>query len=191
MQGVQKCRADRKWINDLYINWPGEVGPNGNLWDIKWSQAYGALVEKAYDNGEFLSEPFALFSSGSPYTIQQDYTWTKPMIVLIDELAGSCGDIFPMLVKANKRALLFGQQTMGLGGNVEQVGQLNNSRIKISLTRGLFFPFVPNGIAPESSYIENNGVLPDVEYSHTVEDFRNGYVNYIKLFSEKAIEQIQ
>lgn len=191
VQGVEKARADRKWINDLYINWPGYAGPDDNPWDAKLSQAWGSLVEKAYDRGDFLSEPFPLFSSGSPYTVEMKFTWKKPMLVLIDELAGSCGDIFPMLVKANKRALLFGQQTMGLGGNVEQVGQLNNSRIAVRLTRGLFFPFKPNGITTEADYIENNGVLPDVEYSHTVEDFRNGYVNYIKLFSEKAIEQIK
>lgn len=191
VQGVEKARADRKWINDLYINWPGSVGPNGNPWDAKLSQAWGSLVESAYDKGEFLSAPFPLFSSGSPYTVKMAYTWTKPMLVLIDELAGSCGDIFPMLVKANKRSVLFGQQTMGLGGNVEQVGQLNNSRIKVSLTRGLFFPFSPEGKTTEADYIENNGVLPDVEYNHTVSDFRNGYVDYIKQFSEKALEQIK
>lgn len=191
VQGVEKARADRKWINDLFINWPGSVGPNGNPWDAKLSQAWGALVEKAYDKGDFLSEPFPLFSSGSPYTVKMAYTWEKPMIVLIDELAGSCGDIFPMLVKANKRAVLFGQQTMGLGGNVEEVGRLNNSRISVRLTRGLFFPYKPDGSTTEADYIENNGVLPDVEYNHTVSDFRNGYVDYIKQFSEKAIEQIK
>lgn len=191
VQGVEKARADRKWINDLFINWPGSVGPNGNPWDAKLSQAWGSLVEKAYDKGEFLSEPFPLFSSGSPYTVKMAYTWEKPMIVLIDELAGSCGDIFPMLVKANKRAVLFGQQTMGLGGNVEEVGRLNNSRISVRLTRGLFFPFRPDGSTTEADYIENNGVMPDVEYNHTVSDFRNGYVDYIKQFSEKALEQIK
>lgn len=191
VQGVEKARADRKWINDLYINWPGQVGPNMNPWDAKLSQAWGSLVEKAYDKGDFLSEPFPLFSSGSPYTVKMQYTWEKPMIVLIDELAGSCGDIFPMLVKANKRAVLFGQQTMGLGGNVEEVGRLNNSRVIVKLTRGLFFPFKPDGSTTEADYIENNGVLPDVEYNHTVSDFRNGYVDYIKQFSEKALEQIK
>lgn len=191
VQGVEKARADRKWINDLFINWPGQIGPNDNPWDAKLSQAWGSLVEKAYDKGDFLSEPFPLFSSGSPYTVKMAYTWEKPMIVLIDELAGSCGDIFPMLVKANKRAPLFGQQTMGLGGNVEEVGRLNNSRVIVKLTRGLFFPFKPDGSTTEADYIENNGVLPDIEYNHTVSDFRNGYVDYIKQFSEKAIEQIK
>lgn len=112
------------------------------------------------------------------------------MLVLIDELAGSCADMFPMLMKTNKRAKLFGQNTMGLGGNVEQVGQLNNSRIAIRLTRGLFFPFHADGKVDPSEYIENNGVAPDIEYSHTASDIRAGYVNYVKTFSDKALEQI-
>ena len=112
------------------------------------------------------------------------------MLVLIDELAGSCGDMFPMLVKANKRAKLFGQNTMGLGGNVEEVGQLNNSRITIAMTRGLFFPFRADAKYVPADLVENNGVAPDYEYAHTLKDFHGGYVDYVKAFSDKAIEQI-
>jgi C-terminal processing protease CtpA/Prc len=113
------------------------------------------------------------------------------MLVLADELAGSCGDIFPMLVKANKRAKIFGQPTMGLGGNVEEVGVLNNSRIAVRMTRGMFSPFQENNLYTDDVFVENNGVKPDISYTHTIEDFRNGYVDYVKTFSEKALEQIQ
>lgn len=187
VQSVEKVRADRKWINDLYVNWPAS---GDNPWDTKTLLGWGALVEKAYDQGQFLSEPFALFG-GSSYVTPQAYTWTKPMLVLIDELAGSCGDMFPMLVKANKHVKLFGQNTMGLGGNVEKVGQLNNSRISISMTRGLFFAFRANGAYVPEDLVENNGVAPDIEYAHTTQDFRNGYVDYVKTFSQKVIEQIK
>lgn len=191
VQAVEQVRADRKWVNDLYITWPQEdVGPDGNPWDTKLLQSWGAIVEKAYDKGDFLSQPFALFT-GANYAVKRSANWSKPMLVLIDELAGSCGDIFPMLVKANKRAQLFGQKTMGLGGNVEQVGQLNHSRIKIRMTRGLFSPYRPDGKYVEADFAENNGIAPDIEYSHTVEDFRNGYTNYVKIFSDKAVELIK
>lgn len=191
VQAVEQVRADRKWVNDLYITWPKEdVGPDGNPWDIKLLQSWGSIVEKAYDKGDFLSEPFALFS-GTNYTVRRSANWSKPMLVLIDELAGSCGDMFPMLVKANKRAQLFGQKTMGLGGNVEQVGQLNHSRILIRMTRGLFSPYRPDGKYVETDFVENNGIAPDIEYAHTVEDFRNGYTNYVKLFSDKAVELVK
>ncbi len=186
---VEKVRADRKWVNDLFINWPAEEGPLGNPWDIKRLQSWGSLVEKAYDEGKFLSEPFPLFA-GTSYAMPKEFTWNKPMLVLIDELAGSCGDMFPMLVKANKRAKLFGRNTMGLGGNVEEVGQLNNSRIKIRMTRGLFFPFRADGAYVPADLVENNGIAPDIEYAHSLQDFRAGFVDYVKTFSNKAIEQI-
>ncbi|MBC7740570.1 MAG: PDZ domain-containing protein [Bdellovibrionaceae bacterium] len=190
VQSVEDVRADRKWINDLYVNWPAEEGPTGNPWELKLIQSWGRIVEKAYDEGRFLSEPFPLFV-GTNYATRKEANWKKPMLVLIDELAGSCGDMFPMLVKANKRAQLFGQNTMGLGGNVEQVGQLNNSRIQVKLTRGLFHPYRADGAYVPSDLIENNGVAPDIEYAHTVKDFRAGYVDYVKAFSEKAVEQIK
>lgn len=191
VQAVEQVRADRKWVNDLYVTWPQEdAGPDGSPWDIKLLQSWGAIVEKAYDKGDFLAEPFALFT-GSKYAVKKSANWSKPMLVLIDELAGSCGDIFPMLVKANKRAQLFGQKTMGLGGNVEEVGQLNHSRIKIRMTRGMYSPYRPDGKYVDTDFAENNGIAPDIEYAHTVEDFRKGYVNYIKLFSDKAAELVK
>ncbi|MGZ3771021.1 MAG: S41 family peptidase [Bdellovibrio sp.] len=191
IQAVEQVRADRKWVNDLYITWPKEgTGPDGSPWDIKLLQTWGAVVEKAYDNGDFLAEPFALFT-GTKYTVRKSANWSKPMLVLIDELAGSCGDLFPMLVKANKRAQLFGQKTMGLGGNVEEVGQLNHSRVKIRMTRGLYSPYHPDGKYVETDFVENNGVAPDIQYSHTVEDFRNDFTDYVKQFSDKAVELVK
>lgn len=188
VSAVQDLRADRKWINDLIVTWPKIAEANGDTWDAKVSESWGIAVEDAYDKKQFLTEPIPLFT-GSKMATVGEYNWSKPMIVLIDELAGSCGDMFPMLVKTNKRAKLFGQQTMGLGGNVETVGQLNYSRISINLTRGLFHPYQKSE-ETEKGYIENTGVQPDIEYSHTVKDFRAGFVDYVKTFSDLAVDEI-
>ena len=190
VQGVQDLHADRKWINDLKVRWAKQGDKAFGGFDTKLLETWGNLVEKAYDAGRDLSEPVPLFT-GSFYTVKQKSTWTKPMLVLIDELAGSCGDMFPMLVKANKRAVLFGQNTMGLGGNVEEVGVLPNSRIRVSMTRGMFYPYHPDRGPLESEFIENNGIAPDVEYNHSVVDVRNGFVGYIDAFSQKAVELVQ
>ena len=189
-QAVQKCNADRKWINNLGIEWPKLAVEMESPWDARESQAMAMTVEKAYDAGQRLSDPIALFT-GNTVVDPTRAVWKKPMLVLIDELAGSCGDIFPMLVKANKRAKLFGQQTMGLGGNVEPVGELNNSRISLRLTRGLFTTHKADGNYQASDFVENNGVMPDISYSHTVDDVRGGYTDYIKAFSDEAINQIE
>lgn len=189
-QAVQKCNADRKWINDLGIEWPKLAVEMESPWDARESQAMAMTIEKAYDAGQRLSDPIALFT-GNTVVNPNNAIWKKPMLVLIDELAGSCGDIFPMLVKANKRAKLFGQQTMGLGGNVEPVGELNNSRISLRLTRGLFTTHKPDGNYQSTDFVENNGVMPDISYSHTVDDVRGGYTAYVQAFSDEAINQIE
>ena len=188
-QSAEYLHADRKWIADLRFQLMPvvkDVVSYDNRTQIAWSM----MVEQAYDQGKNLSEAIPLFT-GSAYAQPAAVTWKKPMLVLIDELAGSCGDMFPMLVKSNNRAKLFGQATMGLGGNVEEVGQLPNSRIHVSMTRGLFFPFHPDREPVAAEFIENNGVTPDYEYKHTVQDFRSGFVNYVKAFSDKALEQLK
>jgi C-terminal processing protease CtpA/Prc len=112
------------------------------------------------------------------------------MLVLIDELAGSCGDAFPMLIKSNRIAKLFGKRTMGLGGNVEPF-TLQNSRTTVALTRGLFTSHKESEAYTDQDWIENNGVVPDISYEHTVEDTRKGFVEYVKTFSNEAINQIK
>jgi C-terminal processing protease CtpA/Prc len=192
MQSVERVHADRKWVNDFELTWPAEMlkdDPKINPTEIAGSLAYGKIVEKAYDNGEFQTEPIPLFTN-SKHAILKKFQWKKPMLVLIDSLAGSCGDLFPMLVKANPRPnmKLFGENTMGLGGNVEDVGTLVNSRIQINMTRGLFTAFRENGDYQPADFVENNGVAPDYPYSVTIKDFRGGFVDYVKLFSDKAVE---
>ncbi len=187
VQSAELLHADRKWINDLKVNYVLQ-NPHPPIWDALSLESWGLSVEQAYDAGQSLSIPIPLFT-GSFYVTKPNFRWSKPMLVLIDELAGSCGDMFPMIVKANKRSQIFGQRTMGLGGNVEEVGVLSNSRIKLSLTRGMFYPYNPNRGPLDSEFIENNGVTPDLPYTHTVEDYRGGFLKYVKSFSEAAILQ--
>lgn len=188
-QAVQYMNADRKWINDMRFNWLEKAPADSISYDNRASEAWSLVIEKAYDAQLRLSEAIPVFTSAF-YASPAKAVWHKPMLVLIDELAGSCGDLFPMLVKANGRAKLFGETTMGAGGNVELVGTLSNTRIHVAMTRGLFFPFNPNRPPLDSEFVENNGVSPDYRYNHSVEDFRAGFVGYVKAFSERAIQQI-
>ena len=75
---------------------------------------------------------------------------------------------------------------IGLGGNVEEVGILSNSRIHVKLTRGMF-SLIGRMPTRQATTSQNNGVTPDYPYAHTVSDFRAGYVNYVKRVDEKAV----
>src|SRR5690606_30412519 len=91
------------------------------------------------------------------------------------------GDAFPALMKDNGRVTLFGAQTTGAGGNVSEYGPLANSHFKFSLTESLM-------VRPNGEYMENRGIVPDIAYSITEDDFMNGYRNYVRAFTVEALK---
>lgn len=97
--------------------------------------------------------------------------YTKPIVMLIDELSGSGGDAFPAIMQGMKRAKLMGKRTMGAGGHVVSVPALNYSSNTLSITKSLFF-------RPDGVEVENNGVVPDIKYEPTRDDFLYQYRNY-------------
>lgn len=181
---VQFFNADRKWMSVLAAEAAGLQATNSHLaliaLDIK------NLIESSYDQGMKIT-PTPVGFNGEFY-LDAKAIWSKPILVLIDQVSGSGGDAFPMLMKANGVAKLFGQRTMGLGGNVEAIVTLPVSGGSVRLTRGLFTTYSPEGEYPDNTLIENNGVTPDISYEHNIEDARRGYVNYFNTFSSEAIK---
>ena len=189
---VEKLRADRKWIVDLHDG-ADDASKSGQMELSRSFLDAANMTESAYDSGQFLSAPFALFSNTGTNLTNPDklYTWKKPMLVLVDELSASCADMFPMLIKSNNVAKIFGERTMGAGGNVEPMLDMPNSRANIHITRGLFTTYIPDGQYKDENFVENNGVIPDIHYSHKVSDVRAGYTGYVDTFSKAALDQIK
>jgi Peptidase family S41 len=185
---VQANNTDRSWIND-YHDIARSIDPALSTQQSLDYEVRASRIEAAYDAGKPLSEPLPLYL-GNQLPPDASYVWTKPSLVLIDELAGSCGDVFPMLIKANAAAPLFGRRTMGLGGNVEEFGPLSNSRAGLRLTRGLYTTHQDDETYAAGDFIENNGVHPDIEHTLTADDFRSGFVAYMKHFSDELVAQI-
>jgi hypothetical protein len=184
---VQFLNTDRLWFTRLMSFWTG-------LDPLTASTATGARI-LALAKGLERDSELGLRLGKTPFSFSLrevlppapgGAVWKKPVMVLIDELCGSGGDSFPMLVKANGLGKLFGNRTAGLGGSVERVIDLPFTRSSLSVTRGLFTTFKPNGQYSDSDFVENNGVTPDVSYTHTVKDFREGFEDYFKAFSDEV-----
>lgn len=109
--------------------------------------------------------------------------YTKPIIVLIDELSGSGGDAFPSMMKGFGRATLLGTRTMGAGGHVVELPGLNNSQLMVRMTKSLFFR--PDGVA-----VENNGAVPDIDYAITRDDYVYGYKLYREFYTQKLLDLV-
>jgi hypothetical protein len=186
---VQFMNADRRWVYNLrlWAEYDATVDPIG-------AQNYrlGAeIIDATLDAGLSMTEAPMPLSSTHTVSGDAEYTWTKPILVLADELAGSCGDIFPMLMQRGGTAKVFGERTMGLGGNVENVITLPNSQASVRLTRGLFVAYEADGNYAPEAIVENNGVTPDIPHKITLSDFRGGFADYLRAVSDAAVAQIQ
>ena len=188
---VQFNTADRQWIS-RWLGWLRDLPANQLTAPFAQQvRAYAASLDRDHDAGLRLArEPINFMLVTQQVPAPGAGVWKKPILVTVDELCGSGGDAFPMLMKQNGLAKIFGRRTAGLGGSVEQVIELPHSRAKLSLTRGLFTTFRPDGQYPDSVFVENNGVTPDIEYTHTVQDFREGYKNYFEAFSKAATDLV-
>jgi C-terminal processing protease CtpA/Prc len=81
------------------------------------------------------------------------------IVVLVSEMNASCGDIFPAIMQDNGLAVIAGTNTMGAGGNVvdHTNDQAPNGHFAVRQTESLI-------VRKDGSYLENNGVKPDIEF---------------------------
>lgn len=142
------------------------------------------LVENTWRNTNEFMTPFTPITAVDAIYPDSEVRYTKPVVMLIDEMAGSGGDAFPSIMKGIGRAKLFGQQTAGLGGSVREFPSLFNSRMTVRMTVTLFFK-------PDLTPVENNGAVPDHYYSVTRDDLVHGYRPYQKAFTEYLLQQIE
>lgn len=111
------------------------------------------------------------------------YNYTKPILMLINELDFSGGDFMPAILQDNQRAVLFGARTAGAGGCVSGFEFLN--------TNGIASCHYTSSIADRknSTKLENLGVNPDVPYTIVLDDIQHNYRSYVKS-ANKAVHEL-
>lgn len=185
--------TDRKWQRQFSdaARYAETVAP-GSYETNFYRSIYRQLVNAARA-GESRIGPISL--SGAFRTLNEDkaFTFLKPVVVAIDSLDASSADAFPEVMKRNGH-LLFGERTMGAGGCVEMSDPLTNSQYGMSMTRSMFFGDAQNDeeVADET-FIENNGVQPDVEYSLQAADLVAPvqFTQYIQALADTTVSHIE
>lgn len=147
-------------------------------------------LRKKLEAGQDYSGPVSDFSSqvenaeGRPGLIagREGYVYQKPILVLNDCQSGSCGDFIPAVLQANKRALIFGETSMGLGGPIyRDIDFLPGSQMYMRCTSGLCF-------RSDGLPVENVGVVPDISRWLRHADLLDGFKGYSESVLDVAID---
>jgi hypothetical protein len=119
--------------------------------------------------------------------------YTKPLIVLVDELSASGGDAFAASVQDNARGPLVGWRTMGAGGNVETWEAGSYSLGLATVTESLMNRGhdVVTSDYPAAPYVENIGVRPDVQIDYMTQDnLTTGGKAFVDAFIAAIVDEI-
>lgn len=155
-------------------------------------------VREAMKAGATLTEPIPecnLDGFVKPHTNKDGarITYTKPVLMLVNELSVSCGDYFPAFFQDRGRAVIFGATTSGGGGSVKRIEQrIGYSEILMGYTisMGVREPTGPDA-GTGIHYIENAGVTPDIEYAITAEDIVTGYKPYAEAVERAVLALVE
>lgn len=119
--------------------------------------------------------------------------YTKPVMLLTDEITASAAEAFAATMQDNQGALLFGARTMGAGGNVNTYPVTTYSFSNSTVTESLMSRKNPviTGDFPTANYVENIGVRPDVQQEYmTIDNLRNNGATFVQAFSDAMVQYI-
>ncbi len=120
--------------------------------------------------------------------------YTKPLIVLVDEMSASGGDAFAATIQDNARGPLLGWRTMGAGGNVEAWEAGTYSLGVATVTESLMNrkDAVVTAEYPPAPYVENIGVRPDIVVDYmTTDNLKQKGKPFVDAFVAAIVAQIQ
>ncbi len=154
-------------------------------------------INEAVAVGDELTKPMPLCQpDGMVYPVVDSnnniVTYTKPVLMLSNELSMSTADMVPAILKDASRVTTFGSRTMGAGGSVGQVAIGDDAGWAISITQSIAVrpKEVETVDGIKTRYLENVGVEPDIEYIITLDDFFSDYVLYRNAVDQAVLSML-
>lgn len=149
---------------------------------VQFGIEYCRFIIDQWNDGKTITDPTHIFGIDhiNPHP---SHRYTKPLLILANELSFSCADFFPTMMQENKRGPIFGTPTAGAGGWIDGASYPNHF--------GVDHLVYTASIAERADKkpIENLGVTPDIFYAASECDLQEGYQEY-KIQVLDALDQL-
>lgn len=163
------------------------IAAEGNYREYEFYQymnQYFQFLVDEWNAGKTITDPFPDFGKETIDSNMKVH-YKKPILVVINELDVSCGDLLPAILQDNNRATLFGSRTAGAGGMVLKTEFPNRASIKLFSYTGSLAERL------DGTYIENLGITPDISYNLTERDLKGGFLDYRDAINKAVNELIK
>jgi peptidase S41-like protein/PDZ domain-containing protein len=147
----------------------------------------------AYNENRGRTAPVSL-TTGSLTLQPAPNAYAKPVLLLVDEMTASGGDLFAAVLQDNHRGPLLGTRTMGAGGSVGAFDCTSFTEAFCDITLSLMNRgVVISGTEyPPSPYIENVGVRPDILVDYmTRTNLMTAGAPFVQAFTDAAVKLAQ
>ncbi len=164
--------------NDFQAQWlfgPTISGYPVSYQFVRYVIDFYRFIIDEWNAGRRLTNPYYLF--GVNRINPSLNRFTKPILLLTNNLDFSGGDFFPAILQDNKRALILGSRTAGAGGYVNRLEYPNALGVELFTLTGSIAERV------DLNPIENLGVTPDIEYKPISIDYKTNYLAYQMLIN--------
>jgi hypothetical protein len=187
----EESRVD--WTDLWFVNFALQNPDLLGLTDdqIAQYQLFQPEYQNAFYNNQGRTKALPICGSTTNRT-PQTFAYTKPVLLLTDEMSASAADLFAALAQDNHVATLFGYRTMGAGGSPEDgdpVGVYTEGTTNV--TRSMLTRLQPVSTPdfPTTNYIENVGVRPDIVMDYmTVDNLVNQGATFVQAFTNAAVK---
>ena len=189
-----EIRATGAWLFSLAAQLTNAKLSNAPPQIIKNLQDNFDEVLNAYNEQRGRSAPISLNSTGSLTLNPAIASYSKPLMVMVDEFSASGADMFPAIIQDNERGPIFGMRSMGAGGSVVGFNATAYTesffRVTVSLMNRGHLIHTPE--FPPAPYIENIGVRPDIIQNYmTRTNLLTGGASYVQAFTAAIVSLVQ
>ena len=179
-------RSDLEWAREM------EADPK----EIEELERLVEVGKEAFGKERGMTSPIPLCGNSIDVEPAKDRKgnligYTKPVMLLVDDVSASAAELFAAALQDNGRALLYGMRTVGAGGAVSEypAGVYSETTASMAFTILVRKNSSQYDGFPATDYIENVGVRPDkVDDYMTEENLFQGGKPFVDRFLAAMVE---